>query len=169
MAGIDEKEHAFQLAASLEVIADQPRPALDLSFRSPRVAVSWHIDEIERAVLAEHEEIELARPSRRHRDPGEAGAPGQRVDEARLADIGAAGEGHFGAAVARQVGDARHALEEGARGLEQRLASGEIGLGEIGALQRVTPGLDPGAHSVTSVPSEDITEWMPASSAGMTD
>jgi hypothetical protein len=127
VARVDEQEHAFQLAASFEIIADQPRPRLGLRLRGPRIAVARHVDEIERAVLSEREEIKLARPSRGHRDPRETAAPGERVDQARLADIGAAREGYLGAAVFRQVGDARHALDEGARASEQRLASREIG------------------------------------------
>ena len=50
-----------------------------------RIAVAGHVDEGQAA--ADIEEIEFLRPPGRVRGPGERRASGQRVDEARLADI----------------------------------------------------------------------------------
>ena len=104
--------------------------------RGLRIAVARHVDQIEDLVLAEGEEVELARAPRRHRNPREARAAGERVDQARLADIGAPGKGDFGLAVARQAVDGHHAFDEGAGPFEQGLALGEIGSGEIGVCHR---------------------------------
>src|SRR5581483_11099015 len=90
------------------------------------IAVARHVDEIEQPVLAEAEEVELARPPRRDRDAREACAAGKRVDQARLADIGAAGERDLRPSVPRQVLDAGDARDEGARAPEQRLAAGKL-------------------------------------------
>ena len=51
---------------------------------------------------AEIEEVELARATGRVRNAGERRAPGQRVQEARLADVGAPGEGDLGQLERRQ-------------------------------------------------------------------
>src|SRR5262249_38616338 len=86
----------------------------------------------EGVVLAEGEEIELARAPRGHGDPRQALLPGQRVDQARFSYIGAAGEGRFRPSGLRQVRDPDHAFDEGGWRPEQRLATPEVSRSEFG-------------------------------------
>src|SRR3546814_6967104 len=72
-------------SSDLEVILDQPGPDAYLAFRRPGVAVARQV--YEHQPPAEVEEIDLPRPARGVRGARECLAPGQRVDEARLADI----------------------------------------------------------------------------------
>ena len=74
---------------------------MDFRFRRPRITKSRQIDQHQPA--AEIEEINLLGPARRMAGAGQRLAAGQRIDEARLADIRAAGEGDFGQIVRRQA------------------------------------------------------------------
>ena len=73
--------------------------AFTFVFARRRIAVARHVDQ--RHARAGKKD-QLLRPSRRVRGAGEAVAAGERVDEARLADIGAAGEGDLDGAHGRQ-------------------------------------------------------------------
>src|SRR5262249_45212812 len=63
-------------------------------------AVARHVDEGERAALEENQLLGAARRMRRAR---ERLAPGQRIDQARLADVGASGERDLDTFFSRQA------------------------------------------------------------------
>ena len=75
--------------------------ACDLLLGDRRVAVARHVDEGE--APADVEEVELLGAARRVRGAGQRVAPGERVDEARLADVGAPREGDLHRAHGRQA------------------------------------------------------------------
>ena len=60
------------------------------ALRRARIAVAGHVDDGDAGIGAE--EVQLLRPARRVRGAGERLLPDERVDQRRLADIGAAGE-----------------------------------------------------------------------------
>ena len=101
---------ARRRASATDGRADSRAPAppqeADFCLGDGGVAVSRHVDEIEPA--AEVEEVQLLRAPGRVRRARQRRAAGQRVDQRRLADVGAAGEGDFRRADRRQaVGLAR--------------------------------------------------------------
>ena len=75
-------------------------PAADLAFRRFGIAVSWQIDEHQPPV--EIEEVDLPGSTGGVGGSRERPASGQRVEEARLADVGPSGEGDLGQRMARQ-------------------------------------------------------------------
>ena len=93
--GIDEQEDARQVGAAAQVVVDEPGPRLDLGLRHRRIAVAGHVDQREAA--ADVEEVELLRAPGRVGGPRQRLATGERVDEARLADVRAAGKGDLDA------------------------------------------------------------------------
>ena len=92
-------------------------PGLDLLFGRGGVAVARQVDENEPAVQIE--EIELPRAPRRVGGARQRAAAGQRVDEARLADVGAAGEGDLGQGGRGQAIGCSDARDEAAGPREQ--------------------------------------------------
>ena len=121
---IDQQADAAQRRAGSQISPHQPGPALDRGLRRFGIAVARQVDQHQHA--AEVEEIDLPRAARRVRGARQHAAPGQRVDKARLADIGAAGEGDLGQPLGRQprglggAGDeAGLAGEEAPPGLDQ--------------------------------------------------
>jgi hypothetical protein len=88
--GVDQHQRPAQRRSADEIELDQTYPIGNLLLRRPGIAIAGKIGEHQPA--AEVEEVELARPARRTRDFGERLAAGQRIDQARLADIRPAGE-----------------------------------------------------------------------------
>ena len=101
VAGVDQKTGPPQRRPPPEIGLDHLRPALDLAFRRLGVAIAGEVRQHQPA--AEGEEVELLGAARRSGDAGQALAPGQRVDEAGFADVGAAGEGDLGQACVRHL------------------------------------------------------------------
>ena len=91
---VDQQHEAAQAWPAAQVIAHQPRPRRHLALGGAGIAVAWKIHQHQRVVEAE--KVDLARAARRVGGAGEGGASGQRVDQARFADVGAPGEGHLG-------------------------------------------------------------------------
>ena len=94
-ARIDQQHHTAQVSAARanrrrRALVQRARSAL----RDARVAVARKIGQHQPG--PRREEIDLPRAARRVRDARERLSPRERVDETRLADIGAAGEGDLG-------------------------------------------------------------------------
>ena len=100
MPGVDQQVDAGEIGAAFQVGVDELRPFHDFLLRRFGVTVARHIDEAQRAVIAEIDQFLGA--AGRVRCAREAFAAGQRVDQARLADIGASGKGDLDAAHLRQ-------------------------------------------------------------------
>src|SRR6266568_8671196 len=96
VAGVDQEVGAREIGASQEKGMDQRGPSLDLRLRGGRITVTRHVDE--RELRRPGEKDQLLRAARRMRGARERAPPGERVDQARLADIGAAGNGNLDAA-----------------------------------------------------------------------
>src|SRR6516225_7744309 len=99
VASVEEEVGAREIGASLEKGMDQRGPGLDLRLRGGRITVARHVDQ--RELRRPGEKDQLLRAARRMRDARERAPSGQRVDQARLADIGAPGNGDLDAAHAR--------------------------------------------------------------------
>src|SRR5262245_9244855 len=130
MAGVNEEVGAREIGASQEKGMDQRGPRPDLRLRGRRVTVTRHVDE--RELRRPGEKDQLLRAARRMRGAREGAPPGKRVDQARLADIGAAGNGNLDTAHARQ----RRGRSSGGGELpiarEQLAAGFHLGAGERG-------------------------------------
>src|SRR5262249_52174519 len=74
-----------EIASSAQKGVDQCRPVCDLGFCRGGIAVPRHVHNVE--VAAAREENELLRAPGCARDACEVLAAGERVDEARLADV----------------------------------------------------------------------------------
>ncbi len=94
VARVDQQADPAQLRPAAQVAARQCAPLRDLGLGGARVAIAWQVDQNQ--PFAQVEEIELPGAPGRVRDSGQGLAPGQGVDQARLADVGAAGEGDLG-------------------------------------------------------------------------
>src|SRR6516225_10421392 len=99
VASVEEEVGAREIGASLEKGMDQRGPGLDLRLRGGRITVARQVDQ--RELRRPGEKDQLLRAARRMRDARERAPSGQRVDQARLADIGAPGNGDLDAAHAR--------------------------------------------------------------------
>ena len=76
--------------------------ALTLSFGASCEPITRHVDEVE-VGLGFGEEVQLLRAARRIRSARQPQLSDERIDEARLADVRAPGEGDFRTVVGRQV------------------------------------------------------------------
>ncbi len=110
--GVDQHADAAQHGASLQEGVDQGRPFGDLMLRRLGKAIARQIDQGQAA--PQIEKIDLLGAARGVGGAGQAIAPGQRVDQARLADIGPSGEGDFRQARHRQAVKRRRAEGEAA-------------------------------------------------------
>jgi hypothetical protein len=90
---IDENEHAQENRAAAQISSQELGPARDLLLADGGIAPARHVDEPQLPVQLE--EIEFLRPPRRARHARQRLAPGQCIDQRRLAHIGAAGNGDF--------------------------------------------------------------------------
>ncbi len=131
VAAIDQHVDAAQVRAAGEILVDQPGPLLHLRLGRLGETVAGHVDDAEWRVEA-LEDVELLRPPRRVGGAGKAGRAGQRVDEARFADIRAAGEGDFHPVGVRQVAEAHRSLDESERPREQQASRFDLGFVELG-------------------------------------
>ena len=95
VARIDQQADALERRPAAQEGRGEILPGLLHRPRHLGEAVARQVDQ-DRAGLAEIEEIDLPRVARARRGAGERAPAGQRVDQARLADIGAAGEGDLG-------------------------------------------------------------------------
>jgi hypothetical protein len=143
VAGVDEDEGAPERRAAGEVGAEQGLPALDDGLRGLGEAVAGEVDQV--AVGAEGEEVDLLGAARGVRGAGERLAADERVDQGRLADVGAAGEADLDPVGGRQAVYRDDALEELAGAGEEEAAAlegGGVGLGGDGegGLQSTTAG-----------------------------
>ena len=114
---VDQQAGAHQAGAAAQVGPDQPLPGVDLGLGRLGETVAGQIDQHQPAAQVEH--VDLLRAPGRARDARQLVAPGQRVDQARLADVRTPGKGHLGQARRRQLGEVGDAGDEGARLGEQ--------------------------------------------------
>ena len=112
VAGVNQHGGADQSGATAQVAADELLPGVDFRFGRLGEAVAGQIDQHQPATQIEH--VDLLGPPRRPRDARQLIAPGQRVDQAGLADVGAARERDLGQARRRQLGELGDAGDEGA-------------------------------------------------------
>ena len=126
--GVDQQVDPRQVGAALQERVDERGPGLDLGLRRRRVAVARHVDQHE--VSRPGEEDQLLGAARRVRGAGQRVAAGERVDQARLADIGAADERDLDAAHLRQRRDRACRRQELPVGGEQPPAAFDLAAGE---------------------------------------
>ena len=119
VARVDEEQRAFQHDAAAQEIAHQAAPLLGDRRRRLGEAVAGHVDEPDLCGFAHFEEIELLGAARGDGRAGDGIAPGQRVEQRGLADIGAAGKRDFGHFGIGQELERRRGLEERDRPCEQ--------------------------------------------------
>ena len=116
VARIDQDADPLQGRPAAQVGRRQILPGRLGRARDLGEAVARQVDETER--IGEVEEVDLPGAAGRGRDPRQRSPAGERVDQARLADIGAAGEGDL-----RQR-DRRQRLERG-RARDEVAGTGE--------------------------------------------
>ena len=133
---------------------DQLGPGRDLGFGRGGIAVARHVDDVE--AVAAGEEDQLLRAARRVRGARQRLAAGERVDQARLADIGAAGEGDLDAAHRRQRRRRAGGGNEVPLAGEQPPAGLDFLTGEVGCVH--------GRH--VAVPVATLKTWMRRHKAG---
>ena len=117
---IDQERDAAERGAALEILLGELGPSLDLLVGRRGVAVAGQIDQ--REAVAQIVEVDLLGAARRVRDAGEVGVPGQRVEQARLADVRASGEGDLRQRRRRQPGEIARAGDERASLREEQPA-----------------------------------------------
>ena len=138
--GVDQHVDAGEIGASAQVGVDQRCPGGDLFLAGRRVAVARHVDQGQ--APAEIEEVEFLGAAGRVRGAGERLAPGERVDEARLADVRAAREGDLDALHGRQVIDAVRRPDEAGLAREQLAAGLQVRLQGRGKRDGLRQGRD---------------------------
>ena len=155
MARIDQHQRAFQGHAPAQEVANQAFPLLDHFGRRLGEAIAGHVDQPQPDRQADVEEVQFLRAARRDRSARDRLAAGQRVEQRRFADVGAAGEGHFG-----KVGIGQEFQRGG--GFQELDPAGEQPpgfLGQRGADQSLVGfGLD--AHFLVSrAATRSISSW----------
>jgi hypothetical protein len=110
MARIDQQADPLQRRAGLQIAAQQGGPTPHLDLRRFGIAVTRQIHEHQAGV--EIEEVDLPSAAWGVRGSRERSAPGQRVDEAGLADVRASGKGDLGQRIAGKRGSRGSAGEE---------------------------------------------------------
>ena len=90
---VDQHVDARERGAAQQEFVDQLGPGRDLGLRRRGIAIAGHVDQPQLGLVGALEEDQLLGAARRVRGARQRVAAGQRVDQARLADIGAAGEG----------------------------------------------------------------------------
>ena len=93
VTGVDQDEGAAEVRALAKVIGDELVEAVAIGARGLGVTVARKVDEAPR--LVDGEEVNLAGTAGLARDPGERRLPGEKVEERRLADVGAPDEGEL--------------------------------------------------------------------------
>ena len=99
---VDEQHEAAQVLALLDVALDHRRKALPHRASCGREPVAGQVAEPQRQLVVsrpaqrEGEEVEQLGATGRPRDPGESSLSAQRVEQARLAHVGAACDREFG-------------------------------------------------------------------------
>ena len=99
---VDQHIDPRQRGATLQELMDQLGPGRDLGLRRRGVAIAGHVDQPKPCLVRAVEEDQFLGAARRMRGARQRVAAGQRIDQARFADIGAAGERHFHARHRRQ-------------------------------------------------------------------
>jgi hypothetical protein len=133
VAGVDQHEGAAERRAAGEIGAKERLPLLDHGLRGLGEAVAGEIDQVVGG--AEGEEVDLLGAAGGVRGAGEGLAADEGVDQARLADVGAAGEADLDPVGGRKAVNGDDALEELAGAGEEEAAALErfgVGLGGEG-------------------------------------
>jgi len=120
-SAIDQERDALERGAASQILTGQARPGLDGFLGRGRVPIARQIDQHE--PMAEIEEIDLLGTPRRVGGAREVGPPGERVDEARFADVGTPGESDLGKFGRRQPFEISGARDERA-GLREEKPAG---------------------------------------------
>ena len=102
VARVDQHIDPRQRGASLQELMDQLGPGRDLGLRRRGVAIAGHVDQPQSCFVGAVEEDQLLGAARRMRGARQRVAAGERIDQARFADIGAAGKRHLHARHRRQ-------------------------------------------------------------------
>ena len=118
MAAVDQHIDAREAGASQQEFVDQRGPGRDLRLGRGGVAVAGHVDQPQAVLVRPFEEDQFLGAARRVRGARQRVAAGQRVDQAGLADIGAAGKGDL------QPRHRRQRLDRG-RGPDELPVAGE--------------------------------------------
>ncbi len=132
VARIDQQQGAPQARPAAQIAVYQRGPALDVALRDFGEAIARQVDQHQPS--RQVKEIELLRAPGPVRDARQGVAAGERVDQGRLADIGAAGKGDLGQPVEWQRRVHGGAGDEIASAGEEP-AAGFLG-GGIGRLRR---------------------------------
>ena len=125
VAAVDQHQRPLEHRAAAQIVVDQVAPLAGDVLRRLGEAVAGHVDQPQPHRLADLEEVELLGAARRVRGAGEGAASGQPVEQRRLADVGAAGEGDL------RHGRVGQELELGRR-LEERDRPGKELPGQLG-------------------------------------
>ncbi len=108
-----------------QVVPREPRPLLDLGLGRLRRSRARHVDDPE-IDARRPEEVQLLRTAGRVGGACEPAMADERVDEARLADVGAPGERDLGAGRGGEMLQAGRAAQEPPGPAEQVLARGDL-------------------------------------------
>ena len=130
MAGVDQQIDPLQRHPAAQIVAAQ---VLELTHRRLRrlgPAVAGQVNQPQLAIQVE--EIDLARPPRLVRGPGQLVHADQAVDQAGLADVRAPGEGDLGQVRLGQLLDLGRAHDEGRRAREQNACGLDLFVGILG-------------------------------------
>ncbi len=117
MTGVDQQVGAHQVRPAAQIVAAEVLELLDRHLRRLGPAVAGQVDEVQAVIDAE--EIDLARAAGLVGGARQVVLADNGVDQRRLADIGAAGEGHFGQVGCRQLIDRYGAHDEDRRAGEE--------------------------------------------------
>ena len=145
---VDQQAHPQQARPPAQIGEHQPGPALDHVLGRLGEAVARQIDQDQPA--AQVEQVDLLGPARRVGGARQAGPAGQRVDQARLADVRSARERDLRQPRRRQLVELDHPAQEGRLLREQLAADLEalriiepIRVGHVHSLTPPSPGLGP--------------------------
>ncbi len=100
VTGVDQYIDAGEIGAAAQIGADQRGPGRDLGLGGGRIAIAGHVHDVEGRAAGEEDQLLSA--AGRARGARQGLAAGQCVDQARFADIGAAGKGDLDATHRRQ-------------------------------------------------------------------
>jgi hypothetical protein len=101
MARVHDHDDAGKRRSRTQIRFDERLPSRAQRLRCARKAIAGQVD---KARGAEIVEVDGLRPAGRLAREGEAPAPEERIDRARLADVGAPREGDLGRSRRRQIG-----------------------------------------------------------------
>ena len=112
VASVDQDEGAFEHLTPAQIVVDEETPALDHVLGSFGETIAGHVDEANLDRLADVEEVQFLRATRRIRCAGECFSVQERIEERRLADVRAAEKRDLSQALARPMATLECTLNE---------------------------------------------------------